>query len=405
VPHDDAAHQDPALAGTTVLELTSGIAGGYCGRLLAMLGADVIKVESRTRPDMARMSGPFPADNPHPDRSGLHRFLNAQKRSVSVDVRTATGYALLTRLAARADVLLDDGALGDPPDVVNRYDELLAQNDQLVVNAFSPYGLDGPKAAWSSAELVDLAASGWLQTAPVGMEPLMPGTPYAHHAAGTFGAIGVLLALAARTRIGTGQLVETRLNEALLSMLTAPTSIYVMAGLDGFRAGEEYPFAIYRCADGYLGVSILTQAHWIGLCALMERPDLRDHPRYRTGVERADPEAAAELKEIITAWIVDKPGVATFERGQAMRVPVAIVPAPSEVLASPQYAARDYWVESDDAELGHLRLPGNPFRYAEGGFAPFVPARSAGADSDAVLTSVGVPASARPALARAGVLW
>jgi CoA:oxalate CoA-transferase len=224
--------------------------------------------------------------------------------------------------------------------------------------------------------------------APVGMEPTMPGTRCAHHAAGTFGAIGVLLALAARTRIGTGQLVETRMNEALLSMLTAPTSVYVMAGLDGYRAGEDYPFAIYRCADGYLGVSILTQAHWVGLCTLMERPDLCDHPRYRTGVERADPQAASELKEIIAAWIVDKPAVATFERGQAMRVPVAIVPSPSEVLASPQYAARDYWVDTDDNELGPLRLPGNPFRYANGGFAPFVPARPFGADTDAVLAGV-----------------
>jgi CoA:oxalate CoA-transferase len=395
---------DTALAGITVLELTTGIPGGYCGRLLAMLGADVIKLESRTRPDAGRLNGPFPADEPHIERSGLHRFLNAQKRSVGLDARPATGFALVRRLAGRADVLLDDGALGDPPAVASRYQDLLAHNDQLVVNAFSPFGLDGPKAVWCSTELVELAAGGWLQAAPAGMEPLMPGTACAHHAAGVFGAVGVLLALAARSRTGRGQLVETRMNEALLSMLAFPTSVYVMAGLDGFRAGEDYPFAIYRCADGYLGVSILTQAHWVGLCALMERPDLCDHPRYRTGVERADPEVAAELKDVIAAWIADQPAVATFERGQATRVPIAIVPSPSEVLASPQYAARDYWVDVDDGELGRLRLPGNPFRLAGGGFAPFASARPFGADTDAVLSSIGVPAAARPGLARAGVL-
>jgi crotonobetainyl-CoA:carnitine CoA-transferase CaiB-like acyl-CoA transferase len=199
----------------------------------------------------------------------------------------------------------------------------------------------------------------------------------------------VLLALEARRRTGTGQLVETRMNEAMLSMLTAPTSVYVMAGLDGYRAGEQYPFAIYRCADGYLGVSILTQSHWVGLCELMERSDLCDHPRYRTGVERADLEVAAELKAIIAAWIVDKPALATFERAQAMRVPIAIVPSPSEVLASAQYADRAYWVEVDDPDLGHLRLPGSPFRMASGGFAAFAPARPFGADTDVVLAQIG----------------
>jgi CoA:oxalate CoA-transferase len=187
-------------------------------------------------------------------------------------------------------------------------------------------------------------------------------------------------------------------------MLTWPTSMYVMAGLDGYRAGELYPFAIYRCADGYLGVSILTQGHWVGLCQLMERPDLCDHPRYRTGVERADLDVAAELKEIITEWIADKPAFATFERGQAIRVPIAIVPSPTDVLASAQYAARAYWLDIDDPELGPLRLPGLPFRFAHDGFAPFAAARAFGADTDAVLSSIDVAAAARPALARAGVI-
>ena len=394
----------PALAGIVVLELTTEIAGGYCGRLLAMLGADVVKVESRLRPDVGRTAGPFPADLPHPERSGLHRFLNAQKRSVALDVTTPSGAELLDRLAGRADVLLDDGTLGAPPAVKERYDALLARHERLVVHAFSSYGLEGPKAAWASTELTDLAAGGWLQMAPPGSEPLMPGTPCAHQAAGTFGAVGVLLALAARRRTGRGQLVETRMNEALLSMLTCPTSVYAMAGVDGYRIGDAYPYAIYRCADGHLGVSILTQAHFVGLCTLMDRPDLADHPAYRRGEQRAAPAAAAELHAIVTEWIADRPALATFERGQALRVPVAIVPSPTDVLASPQYADRGYWVDVHDAELGPLRLPGLPFRLAHGGFAPFAPAPTVDADGDDVLGSIGVPAADRPALARAGVL-
>ena len=378
-----------ALAGITVLELTNGVAGGYCGRLLAMLGAQVVKIESHERPDVARTAGPFPGDVPDPDRSGWHRFLHAQKRSVALHVGDDAGFALLTRLAERADVVLDDGALGAPPAVADRYRALLARNDRLIVNAFSPFGLEGPKAGWVSTELIDLAAGGWLQCASPGLPPLMPGTPCAHHAAGTFGAVGVLLALRARRLTGRGQLVETRMNEALLSMLTCPTTLYAMTGIDGYRAGDGYPYAIYRCADGYLGVSILTQAHYTGLCELMGRPELTDDPVLGDGVQRATPAVAARLHQLITDWIADQPAQATFDRGQAMRVPVAIVPSPSEVLASPQYADRGFWIDVDDAELGPLRLPGLPFRSAGGLFAPFAPAPAFDADGAAVLAPVG----------------
>src|SRR5262245_25322476 len=167
----------PALAGTSVLELTVGIPGAYAGRLLAMLGADVVKVESPDRSDEARAAG-----------TGVERFLHAQKRSVALDVGRADGDRLVERLAAGADIVLDDGALGDPPDVRARYDDLLARSPRLVIVAFSPYGLDGPRAGWQATELTELAASGWLPFGPHGGTPLMPGAPSARYTAGTFGA-------------------------------------------------------------------------------------------------------------------------------------------------------------------------------------------------------------------------
>jgi crotonobetainyl-CoA:carnitine CoA-transferase CaiB-like acyl-CoA transferase len=366
-----------ALDGSTVLELTTGVAGAYCGRLLAMVGADVVKIESAGRPDEARAAG-----------TGADRFLHAQKRSVELDVSTEQGAHLLARLAAHADVVLDDGALGAPPNVRERYDALLAANHRLVVAAFSPYGLDGPRADWQSSELTELAAGGWLPYGPHGGRPVMPGSQCARYGAGTYGAVGVLLALAARRRTGDGQLVEVSMNEALVHLLPVPTLFFSFTGMELPRLGDEYPFAIYPCADSYLGVSILTQGHWTGLCQLMGRGDLVDHPRYRTGVERADPVVAAELDVIVAAWIAEQPAHETFHKAQAMRVPITIVASPTEVLASPQYEARRYWIDYDDPDLGALRLPGMPFRLASGAFAPFRPAPRIGADSDAVLAPV-----------------
>jgi crotonobetainyl-CoA:carnitine CoA-transferase CaiB-like acyl-CoA transferase len=361
------------LDGLTVLDLTTGWAGAFGSRLLAMLGADVIKLESADRPDAARAAGP-----------GADRFLHAQKRSVELDLSSAAGVRIFERLAEGADVVFDDGVLGSPPAVRARYDALLAANRRLVVVAFSPYGLDGPRAGWQSTELTELASGGWLPHGPHGGRPLMPGSQSARFSAGTFGALGTVLALATRRRTGEGQLVDVSMNESLVHLLTLPTVFFSYAGADMPRMGDGYPFGIYPCADGYLGVSILTQGHWDGLCRLMDRPDLRDHPRYRTGVERANPEIAAEIDVIITEWAAGRRGRETFHEGQAMRCPVTIVASPTDVLASPQYEARNYWVDYDDSELGPLRLPGAPFQLASGAFAPFVPAPVMGADNDAV---------------------
>lgn len=367
----------PALEGLVVLEATTGLPGATCGRLLAMHGADVVKLESSAHPDEARAAG-----------TGADRFVHAQKRSVALDVRDPESAPIFDALAARADVVLDDGALGAPPGVRAGYDALLAANPRLVVAAFSPYGLDGPRAGWQSTELTELAAGGWLAHGPDGGTPLMPGSSAAQSAAGTFGALAVLLALTARRTTGCGQLVEVCLNETYLHLLTLPTVVATYAGVDMPRMGDGYPYGIYRCADGHLGVSVLTQPQWVGLCRLMGRDDLTDHPRYRTGVERADPAVAAELDAIITAWIADQRAEATFHAAQALRVPIVIVPSPTEVLASPHYAARDYWVDVDDEELGPLRLPSAPYRLASGALAAFRPAPSAGADTAAVLSAV-----------------
>jgi len=105
-------------------------------------------------------------------------------------------------------------------------------------------------------------------------------------------------------------------------------------------------------------------------------------------VERSDPVGAAENDAAITEWVAGQPAHETFHRAQAMRVPVTIVASPTEVLASPQYEARGYWVDYDDADLGALRLPKAPFRLASDAFAPFGPAHHLGADTDAVLASI-----------------
>jgi CoA:oxalate CoA-transferase len=401
---DGRATTGPAFEGVRVLELDAGLAGAYCGHLLALLGADVVKVESRARPPVVRTSGPFFDDRPDLETGGTHVHLDARKRSVALDVTTPSGGALLDQLAGRADVLVDDGVLGGPPEVRARYDGLMASNRGLVVVAISPYGLDGPKAQYRSSEICDLAASGWLtrHSNHTDRAPLMPGSSCAELGAGTFAALGAALALRSRRTSGVGQLVEVPRQEALLSLLAFPTTLFAWLGVDEVRIGDRYPFAIVACADGHLGVSILTQRHWEALCRFMERPDLLERPDLADGALRTL--AAGEITDELRAWFADKPALATFEAAQAMRVPVSIIPAPAEVLASPQYESRGYWLEVKDPQLGPLRLPGPLYNASEGTFASFRPAPRVGQHSAEVLDELGVPAADQLALAALGVL-
>jgi formyl-CoA transferase len=221
---------------------------------------------------------------------------------------------------------------------------------------------------------------------------------------GTLGALGALLALVARDRFGSGQLVEVPENEALLSLLSLPTTVFAYLGRDDVRLGDRHPFGIYPCADGHLGVNILTQRHWEGLCHMMQRPDLVDDPRFADGDRRATPEAVAAIDELIRAWVADKAAQTTFDAGQALRVPIAIVPSPRQVLDSAQYAARGYWHDYVDSVLGPLRVPGPPYRASPGTFAPFREAAPRGSSTASVLDELALDAAARLALAGLGVV-
>jgi crotonobetainyl-CoA:carnitine CoA-transferase CaiB-like acyl-CoA transferase len=396
----------PAFEGVRVLELDAGLAGAYCGHLLSLLGADVVKVESGARPSVARTAGPFVDGRPDADTGGAHVHLDARKRSIALNVTTPSGRALFDRLAGQVDVVVDDGVLGAPPEVRACYDALLAANRGLVVVALSPYGLDGPKAHYRSSELCDLAASGWLtrNSRYPDRAPLMPGSSCAELGLGTLAALGAVLALRWRRTSGVGQLVEVPRQEGLLSLLAFPTTLFAWLGVDEVRIGDRFPFMIVACADGHLGVSILTQRHWEALCRFMERPDLLERPHLANSSLRARPEAAEEITNELRTWFADKPAMATFEAGQAMRVPISIIPSPAEVLASPQYQSRDYWLTCEDPALGPLRRPGPPYRASEGTFAAYRPAPRVGQHTGELLDEWGIPAADRLALAALGVL-
>lgn len=369
-----------ALAGVRVIELTNTIAGAYCGRLLAWFGADVIKVEAREGQDESRL--------PH-----LHPFLNASKQSVAIDHMSPSGKRALNSLLSAAPLFIEDGAYGGIEDRKLLAGELTRLDGPIYV-AISPFGLSGPRSTWQATDAVALAASGWLHgTAREGEQPFIPGTDVASYGTGMVAALGALLALRARRGDGSGQLVDATMVESLLSFLAFPTVRFSYSGETAMRIGDSYPFGIFPCADGYMGVNILTQRHWEGLCELMDRVDLRDDPGLKTGADRANPESVQRISQAIHDWFADKPALETLSRGQAMGVPLASIPSPSELIDSPQYGDRAYWRTEASPTGAELRTPGPPFKGKAGTLVEPTVAPKPGADTQSILGAFRVPDS------------
>jgi crotonobetainyl-CoA:carnitine CoA-transferase CaiB-like acyl-CoA transferase len=354
-----------ALAGLRVLDLAGGVAGGYCSKLLADLGADVILVEPPDG-DVSRRLGPFPGDQPDAERSGIFLYLHAGKRSVAVDRSCPEGAALVHQLVRAADVLLTSeqpealAAAGLDPESISR--DLPA----LVHVSLTHYGVTGPYRHWSGDEITDYAMGGYLAFGgDPEREPLMvPGYQAQQHA-GMQGALAALSALAERDRSGRGQFVDV---SAVESMLSAHSWTSVAWSHEGQVMGRT-PTDLIRCADGWV-FFMLTNLE--GLAVLIERPDLLDDPRFSTVLSRLQHRDA--LQEIVSGWCAGQTMEAIYRLGQELRVAVTPVHTVRDLSRSAQLDARDWFRTVQHPLAGEVCLPGAPYRLTA---TPIAPARPA----------------------------
>jgi crotonobetainyl-CoA:carnitine CoA-transferase CaiB-like acyl-CoA transferase len=248
---DLSAFKD-ALAGLTVLDLTRLLPGAYCTQMLADLGADVIKVEEPGRGDYNREFPPINVKEP-----GSFLLLNRNKRSVTVNLKTDNGKAILRRLAARADILVE----GFRPGVMDRlgvgYEALTKENPRLIYCAISGYGQDGPYAKTPGHDLNYMALAGALQLfGKAGEGPIVPGLSIADQGGGSLmAAFGILAAVLGRARTGKGQFVDVSMTDGAVSWLGYHAADYLFAGVEpkgGERRfiGQAPCYNVFRCADG-----------------------------------------------------------------------------------------------------------------------------------------------------------
>jgi CoA:oxalate CoA-transferase len=355
-----------ALQGTTVLELAEGIAGPYCGKLLASCGAEVIKAEPAAGGDTARHAGPFPNDVPQAETSGLFLYLNTNKQGITLNLCSESGRNLLRQLVQQVDIVIESFAPGTLEGLGLGYHELEQLNPGLVMVSITPFGQNGPYSAYHGADIVSHAVGGWLYAGgSPDREPLKPGGSLAEYTTGLVAAVGSMTALLQRNQTGVGQHVDISSMEAMLSTTPFPTVRYSFTGQDGRRTGHGYPFTILPCKDGYVGVNILTQRQWEAMCHFLEMSELIDDPRFRTGAERQRPEAVQQITERIRPWLMAHSKDYIVLEGQKRRIPFSLVPTVADLLAFPQHRERGFFVELDHPVAGRTVQPGVPCRFGE----------------------------------------
>ncbi len=348
------------LAGLHVVELTNEIAGCYAAKLLADLGADVVKVEPPAG-DPLRRWGPFPDGLRDPRRSGLFEYLNAGKRCATLDVDQPGDAAAARELIAAANVLAEDFAPGTLEGWGLGPDDLDRLNPNLVLLRISAFGQTGPWRDRRATPLTLQAASGWISARDPERPPVQVGARIPEYVAGAYGALGALTALRLPAAGGVRQVDVSQL-EALLSTLPYPMLMAERMKRLGLPANlRSAPMlGVVRAADGWVGINCLTGQHWLDVCAMLGLPEYGEQQiAIMLGGPERD-EFFAKAEPLLAGQTVAE----IVELGQALRIPTSPVNDGATVLDCPQYAERGFFVGAGGPDWP-FRRPGPAFRFSK----------------------------------------
>ena len=355
------APEQTALGAFRILDLTQG-PGQYATRLLADLGADVVRIEP---PDggPSRRASPFARDRPGPDRSLTFLHLNSNKRSVVLDLEHEGDRARLLRLTSGADALVEDFSPGYQEGLGLGYARMREANPAIVVTSVTPFGQAGPYASMKGSDLIAQAMSDWMwNVGDEGDHPCAaPGDP-STHIGGTHAALGTLLALYTRRRSGRGQHVDVSVHEAMtasassfpIGRFSAATQIMRRMGSHTNAAGVN----CYPCSDGYAQMNIHFAQLWQKLVEWIDHPVLKDPYWLSTEARSESAEVAEEIIKEFTASMTTEEFVSG---GRKRGLPVAPVNTFSDVRRSPVLLGRSWFKDVVHAELGEVNMPGFPW--------------------------------------------
>ncbi|GMU39941.1 MAG: CoA transferase [Chloroflexota bacterium] len=356
---------DGPLVGTRVIDLSQYVAGPYAGRIMAGFGADVIKVEPPDG-DPIRHWGPFTEGKPNPETGALHLYLNQGKRSVTLDLDTADGRAVLRELIATADVLVESFRPGALAEIGFGYEQLKAEFPGLVYLSVTPFGQTGPYAQHHAWEITTYALSGLMSiTGEPDREPLKNGGYIGQYGTGQNAYIATLAALWERTASGLGQHIDVSVFEHTTSLLEMTDMYWIYGGEIYPRSGNgaRAAWGIYPCADGFVGVVSGPLRRWANIATLMEEPQLAEERFQRPGSQA---ELRDEIDALMLPWLLTHEKEEIYQKAQALGLPFGYVSTPADFFKNEQLQYRGFFHEVEHPVAGTMKYPSVAAHFSDG---------------------------------------
>ena len=355
------------LSGLQVLDLADGMAS-FCSRLLADLGAEVVKVE-KPGGDASRLAGPFLNNIPHAERSLSFWNNNTNKLGITLNLDSEQGRDIFLRLADKSDVVIETFSPGYLEKLGLGYKVLSERNPELILASITGFGQTGPYDLYKSCDIVASAMGGQMYVCGMpDTSPLKPHGQQSYYSASLFATIGILIALHERNHSARGQHIDISLQEAVAATLEHVMVRYFYDNVIPERQGSLHwnsLACVFPCKDGYILLTF--NREWDTLVELLNSEGMADdlvEEKWRDDDYRS--QHVQHVIEVLTCWTKAHTSDELFKLGQLMHFPWAPICSPQEVFNSPQLAARDYFVSVDHLDTGDFfTYPGVPWKLSE----------------------------------------
>jgi itaconate CoA-transferase len=384
--NDNADRVQRALSGVRVLALEASLSGPHCTKILADLGAEIVKIEKPGTGDVIRGW-----DSAVKGLSSGYVWANTNKKSFAIDVKTQAGAEAVRRLAAKLDVFVENFAPGVAARLGLGYEALAKINPRLVYCSISGYGQDGPYRDVKAYDLLIQGEAGIIATTGTADKPAKVGVSMTDLASSMYAAVAILAALRQREATGKGQFIDISMFEAAASWLGYFPHHYWHKGEEPKRLGMRHnyitPYGPYLAGDGvHVNLVVATASDWEIFCRdVIERTDLLDDPRFTSPELRRENRDA--LEQTVEAIFLTRPAAEWFGRLAKARLPYGRLNSVGEVLNHPQAKARNF-IREIDSPVGPVPIMGSPLHLSD---SPerldSIPAL--GEDTDSILRELG----------------